>query len=368
MKMHKSFFPLLVVMLIAACHDKSKDPAAIKIEKTQQQWQLGEIVQREIGASIHLPGQLQPFEFVQVFPKINGFVKNVLVDRGSHVHKGQVMIQLEAPEIEQQYYAAKSKYLQVYSLYIAGRDNYERLVNTSKTPGTVSANDLELAKAKMEADSASAEGEKSSYKALAATRNYLTVIAPFDGVISERNVHPGALVGPNIKADDKPMLVLQQESVLRLVINVPEVYSNQFSDRSIVDFKVNSLPDHDFKGTISRAAGALDTKYRSEAIEVDVNNKEGLLKPGMYAEVEFKLSENDNKPLVVPHSAIVTSTEGKYVVVVRDGKTAKVDVQEGNSEGDSTEIFGNIHQGEQVVLHATDETKEGIAVNGKAGS
>src|SRR6185312_15606252 len=96
-----------------------------------------------------------------------------------------------------------------------------------------------------------------NYKALEATRDYLTVTAPFDGVITERNVHPGALVGPNLKADDKPMLVLQQESLLRLVIDVPEVYSNQLTGRTQVSFRVSTLPGKAFHGTVSRAAGSL---------------------------------------------------------------------------------------------------------------
>ncbi len=362
--MNKSYL-FFLLFAFAACNEKqdkqvsSKGMAAADVRKT---FQLCEVVEKEVEASIHLPGQLQPFEFVQIFPKVNGFVKTVSVDRGSVVRKGQLMMQLEAPEIEQQYFAARSRYLQAYSLYMASRDNYERLANTSKTPGTVSANDLELASAKMMADSAASEGEKANYKALEATRDYLTVTAPFNGVITERNVHPGALVGPNLKADDTPMLILQEESKLRLVIDVPEVYSNQLAPGAKVRFTVSTLPGAEFTGTISRTSGALDMKYRTEAIEVDVNNNSGRLKPGMYAEVELPLNR-EHKPLVVPSSAIVTSTEGKYLLVVRNGKTVRVDVKEGNSADDSTEIFGNIKPGEKVVLHATDDMKSGMALN-----
>ncbi|HVZ57047.1 MAG TPA: efflux RND transporter periplasmic adaptor subunit [Chitinophagaceae bacterium] len=358
--MNKIYWLFLAVVL-SACHSQTDTQAKPSDDPPKKKWELGQVVQKAIESTIQLPGQLQPFEFVQIYPKVNGFVKAVMVDRGSQVHAGQLMMQLEAPEIEQQYFAARSKYLQAYSLYLASRDNYQRLVNTSRTPGTVSANDLELAQARMLADSSSSEGEKANYKALEATKAYLTLAAPFDGVITERNVHPGALVGPNLKADDKPMLVLQEESKLRLVIDVPEVYSNQLANGTRVRFTVSTLPGQVFTGSVSRSSGALDMKYRSEAIEVDVDNRAGRLKPGMYAEVELPLHRT-TQPLVVPSSAIVTSTEGKYLMVVRDGRAERVDITQGNANHDSTEVFGDLQAGMQVVLHATDELKPGVAV------
>jgi RND family efflux transporter MFP subunit len=213
----------------------------------------------------------------------------------------------------------------------------------------------------MQADSAVAEAQKANCNSLKVTMDYLVVRAPFDGVITERNVHPGALVGPNLKADDKPMLVIEQEAKLRLVIEVPEMYTSQIAGKSVFNFSVNSLPGKIFKGTLSRASGALSTKYRSEAAEIDVLNNGHLLKPGMYAQVDLPLTGNKDA-LIVPHSSIVTSTERKYVIVVRDGRTKWIDVEEGNSSNDLTEVFGNLNPGDKVIARANDEIKEGVSL------
>ena len=322
---------------------------------------FGEVAEAEIGSVVHLPAVLRPYEMVDIYPKINGFIKEIPVDRGSRVRTGQLLLRLEAPEIEQQYMAAKAKYLQAYSLSLASKDDYDRLIVANKMPGTVSAHDLELAKAKMIADSATSQAEMANYKALGATRDYLTVTAPFDGVITERNVHPGALVGPNLKTDDKPMLILQQESKLRLVIDVPEVYSNQLTEHTLVSFRVSTLPGKVFRGAISRAAGSLNMKYRSEAIEVDVKNDNGLLKPGMYAEVDLPVQRNTHS-MVVPAAAVVVSQERKYIITVDGDKAHWVDVVTGNSRNDSTEVFGVMSPHARIIVNANDEIRDGTSV------
>jgi membrane fusion protein, multidrug efflux system len=361
---------IFAAVLLMACGRNAaasadKDPAAkessVKDPSPGSRYIVREVTEGRLGSTADLPGVLKPFEMVDIYPKVNGFIREIPVDRGSQVHKGELLVRLEAPEIEQQYYSAKSKYLQVYALYLASKDDYDRLVVANRMPGTVSAHDLELARAKMIADSASTQGEIANYKALEATKDYLTVTAPFDGVITERNVHPGALVGPAQKEEDKPMLVLQQENKLRLVIDVPEVYSNQLSGHSLIRFRVSTLPGKNFQGTISRSAGSLNMKYRSEAIEVDVNNTERLLKPGMYAEVELPVTRNTNS-LIVPGSAVVTSQEKRYVIRVQDDKAHWVDITEGNSRNDSIEIFGELRLHDKVIINANDEIKEGASI------
>jgi membrane fusion protein, multidrug efflux system len=360
--MRKLIYSIFLLSLWA-CNQSESHPVADKDSSSKAaavhgQYIIGQMTEGDIGSTVHLPGVLRPYEMVEIYPKVNGFIKEIPVDRGSRVRRGQLLLRLEAPEIEQQYMAAKARYLQAYSLSLASKDDYDRLMVANKMPGTVSAHDLELAKAKMTADSATSQAEMANNKALEATRDYLTVTAPFDGVITERNVHPGALVGPNLKADDKPMLVLQQEIRLRLVIDVPEVYSNQLTEHTLISFRVSTLPGKVFRGAISRAAGSLNMKYRSEAIEVDVKNDNGLLKPGMYAEVNLPVQRTSHC-LVVPASAVVVSQERKYIITVDGGKAHWVDVVTGNSRNDSTEVFGELTPHARVVVNANDEIREG---------
>ncbi len=348
-----------IIIMLASCGNKDADtkipdsPAVIKYNTMGLQ-------ARQISGNMQLPGVMQPFQFVQLYPKISGFIKNVPVDRGSVVKKGQLLVALEAPEIEQQVAAAKLKYTEASSSYITSKDRYRRLLETSKTPGTISPFDLQAAQSKMQGDSATAQGEYAGYKAQETMRSYLTITAPFDGVITERNVHPGALAGPGAE-NAKPMLVLQQLSKLRLVVSVPEQYVVQVKDGDKVHYKINALPGQDFTGTISRSSQSLSNNFRSETIEIDVNNAANTFKPGMYAEVVLPTSGAANA-FVVPRSAVVTTTERKYVIVSDNDIAKWQDITEGNQANDSTEIFGNLHIGDQVVTNASYQIKEGAQI------
>lgn len=345
------------VVILTACNSAASNKIKEK-KNTVEKYTLTEVVKEPLSSSIQLPAVLAAYQKVSIYPRVNGFVRIVMVDRGSIVKKGQILLELDAPEIIQQYYAAQSKYLQAKAIYAGSKDNYERTVAVSETPGTISPHDVEVASARMLADSAIMNSELANFRALEATRSYLTVTAPFDGVITERNIHPGALAGPS---GTVPMLMLEQEDRLRLVMQIPEMYSAQLSTARQVTFHVNALPGEDFLGGISRQAGSLNDRYRSEAVEVDVQNPQHRLKSGMYAEVVIPVM-GSVQAMVVPASAVVTSTEKKYVIAVRNGHTHWVDVQEGNRHADSTEVFGSLRPGDKVILQGTDEIKEGMSI------
>ncbi|MFI5195555.1 MAG: efflux RND transporter periplasmic adaptor subunit [Chitinophagales bacterium] len=351
---------LFVILTITSCSYK-EEPKKATTTPVAANFKTMVLLPRQISGNVQLPGVMQPFQFVQLFPRISGFVKSVYVDRGSVVKQGQTLIVLEAPEIEQQVAAAKLRYTQAEATYITSKDRYRRLLETSHTPGTVSPYDLEAAASKMQGDSATSQGEYANYRAQETMKTYLTINAPFDGVITERNVHPGALAGPSAQ-NAKPMLVLQQLSRLRLVVDIPEQFATQIKNGDEVHYKINAIPGEDFKGTVSRSSQSLGNTYRSETIEIDAENTGNKFKPGMYAEVVLPTSGSANA-YVVPKSAVVTTTERKYVITVDDNSHAKwVDISEGNQSSDSTEIFGNLHNGTVVITNASYQVKDGGAV------
>src|SRR5665213_1219391 len=208
----KNIVNLLIITLIAAfsgaCSNKSKE-AKKEDSKPVAQLKLFTLSSGNVSENIQLPGVLEPFQEVQIYPKVSGFIREMHVDRGSVVRAGQVLMTLEAPEIEQHMSAARLKYVESVSNLQTSKDKYKRLLETSRTPGTVSAYDLQAAQSKMMADSAIVQGELANYSAQKTMYSYLTVTAPFDGIITERNVHPGALVGPGSGGNTKPMLILQ---------------------------------------------------------------------------------------------------------------------------------------------------------------
>ena len=332
-------------------------------ESQAEAYQFVTLSPQHITGTVRLPGMLEPFEFVQIYPKVNGFVKNVFADRGSIVKKGQVLLTLEAPEIEENVSSAKLKYEEANANYVTSKDKYERLLRTSRIPGTVSAFDLNAARSKTLADSATVQAEWADYNARKDIYSYLTITAPFDGVITERNIHPGALVGPG--SGSQPMLVLQQQSKLRLVVNIPEQYTAQVNSADIVHYQITALPGQDFTGKIARSSGSLNDSYRSETIELDVENtRNRLFKAGMYAEVIMPVN-GDANAFIVPKSAVVTTTEHKYVVAVENGQARWIDVSEGTQSGDSTEVFGALHNGNLLVANATYQIKQGQHIDQK---
>ena len=322
---------------------------------------LATVNKGKLEANISVPGELLPYQEVDLYAKVNSFVKKLWVDIGSQVHQGQLLVTLEAPEINSQLAEAESHVKQMEAIYYASKATYDRLYNTSKIPGTVSQNDLEQADAKKNSDLANVEAAKSSYKEMAANLNYLEIRAPFDGVISARNVNTGAYVGPGGKGTD-PLLVLQDQYRMRLVVSVPENYTGGLSDKNKVNFTVQALPNQRFTAQIKRLAGALDEKLRSERLEMDVYNTDHKLLPHMYADVNVPLPTHDST-LFVPKTAVVTSTEKVFVIKVVNHHAQWVEVKKGVESGDVMEIYGNLQKGDQVVKKASDEIRDGSAVS-----
>ncbi|HEX9509084.1 MAG TPA: efflux RND transporter periplasmic adaptor subunit [Puia sp.] len=359
--MNKQFF---LIMLLSAgflygCSDpkaKEKQPAA----EVKPHYELAQAEQQSVRQIIKLPAQLAAYQEVSIFPKVNGYVTSVLVDIGSHVHKGQLLMVLNAPELEQATIQAKEKYARTVSDYTISRDNYERLRQAARTRGAISPMDLASAKAKTEADSALSNAEKANWQMQLTMVSYLKVTAPFTGVITQRNVHPGALVSAEGK-DAKPMLELKEVDHLRLQVDIPESIAATMRSNDTVSFYLSAFPGKRMTGPISRKSMNINMQYRSERVELDVANKDEALAPGMYADVLFD-SKGNPHALSVPKSAVITSTERKYVFVVRDGKTVKVDVTTGNESDNRIEILGDVRAGEEVIANATDEMKEGLTI------
>jgi membrane fusion protein, multidrug efflux system len=317
------------------------------------------VTKGKLMSTIAIPGELIPYQEVDLYAKINSYVQKLWVDIGSEVHAGQLLVTLEAPEINSQLAAAESRIKQMEAMYYASKATYDRLYSTSKTPGTVSQNDLEQAEAKKNSDLANVDAAKSAYKEVEANLAYLQIRAPFDGIITARNINLGAYVGPGRSTD--PLLVLQDQKRMRLVVSVPEVSTGGLSNKDVVTFSVAALPNHKFSAKVTRLAGALDTKLRAERLEMDVFNKDKILLPHMYAEVDVPLPSRDSA-YIIPKTALVVSTEKVFVIKVVDNKAIWVDVRKGSQVGDMTGVYGDLKAGDMVVKKGTDEIRDNSPV------
>jgi RND family efflux transporter MFP subunit len=331
------------------------------------------VVSKLVERQVKLPGELQPYLAVPIFAKVSGFVRRTNVDRGSVVKQGQILATLEAPEMQAQIVEAQSK-AQALELQRAeaeaklasAQSTYERLKAASATPGVVAENDVVVAQKNAEAAQAMVRSYENSIKAAQAQvqavkdlGQYLQIKAPFDGVITERNVHPGALVGPG--SGSTPLFRLHQVSRLRLVVAVPEALVGAIVEGARVPFTVPAYPGQPFYGIISLVAHDLDPKTRTMAVELEVKNPDLKLAPGMYPEVSWPV-RRAQASVLVPPTSIVTTTERTFVIRVKDGAAQWVNVGRGARIGDLVEVFGPLQGGDQIVRRGSDEIREGTKV------
>jgi membrane fusion protein, multidrug efflux system len=344
--------------------------------------EVAKVVSKKLAITACLPGELQPYEVVAIYPKVTAFVDSISVDRGSVVKAGQLMARLVAPEIAAQRAEAQSKLQGAEAqraeseAKLASDDStYQRLKAASATPGVVAGNDLEVAQKLVEADRArlesvreGAQAARSALKSLSEIEGYLQVRAPFDGVVTERNVHPGALVGPsNGSGVGVPIVRMEKNSRLRLLVPVPEKYVAGMKEGANVQFSVPAFPNQTFSGQIARIAHSLDVKTRTMPVELDVTNSDGHLASGMFPEVVWPVSRS--KPtLFVPTSAVARTTEATFVVRIRDGNTEWVNIQAGEVDGKQTEVFGELREGDDVAVRGTDELRAGTHVTTRQSS
>lgn len=347
--------PFIIILFFAIGCSDNKAENKKKESTVAAEYKTAVVEKIPVSSSIKLPGQLAAYMEISIFPKVNGYVKKVYVDIGSKVSKGSLLMELEAPELEQAVMQAKEKYARARADFSIDRERYSRLLEAAKTDGAVSPLDLSTVRSKMEADSALSNAEKTNWQMQETMRGYLEVRAPFSGIITDRNIHPGALVSASEK--DKPMLELKQLDHLRLQADIPEAISVNLKDQDTVYFYVSALQGKRMTGTITRKSGNINLQYRSERMEIDVPNKDGVLSSGMYADIIVHPKGNINS-LSVPVAAVIISTEGKYVFKIRDKKIVKVNVSTGNASTDKVEVFGDLQQGDSVIVNASDEIKE----------
>ena len=346
---------IIACVIITSCSENKAEEKKMPLASSGPVYETALIQKGAVSSTVRLPAQLAAYQEVSVFPKVNGYVKTVSVDIGSKVSKGDLLMVLEAPELLQASMQAKEKYARSKADFSLDKERYNRLLEAAKTEGAISPLDLSTVRSKMEADSSLCNAEKTNWEMQETMLGYLKVTAPFNGIITERNIHPGALV--NAAAKDKPMLELKQLDHLRLQADIPEGLSAGLKDKDTVCFYVNALQGKKMTGTINRKSNNIDPAYRSERMEIDVPNKDAVLSAGMYADL-ILYPKGSMNVLSVPKSAVVTSTEGKYVLKMSDKKIKKINVSTGNSSIDKTEIYGDLQAGDTVIVKANDEIKE----------
>jgi membrane fusion protein, multidrug efflux system len=360
--MNRTVQALLITFILGLFHESG----------LAQTIELIPVVSKSISRTIDLPGEIEPYLNVTLHSRVTGFVEKVLVDRGSAVKEGELLVELSAPEMKAQIAEAQSKVeaaeaarVQAEAEFAAAQSTVERMREAAKTPGAIAGNELTVAEKRIEADQAvissrqqAVRAAQSAVDALKALESYLRITAPFEGVVTERLVHPGALVGPNTNS---PLLVIEQVSRLRLTVSVPEENVGAIARGATVSFQVPAYTERTFSGSVARIPRMLETKTRSMPVELDVINRDQSLAPGMYPTVHWPI-RNSQAGLFVPKTSVVTTTERTFVIREKSGHAEWVDVRKGSADGDLIQVFGPLKSNDRVLKRATDEIREGATL------
>lgn len=351
---------LMLATIFSSCGHEEKENKGNNEDVTVEAVKVKE---EKASTNLNLPGELEGYYETEVYPKVNSYIKKMYVDIGDKVKQGQLLVELEAPELMNEVNEAYSKYKAAEATFINTKGKYYRLVETNKTPGAVSAYDMDQAKTNLISDSLLFIAAKSKSEAMQELAGYLKITSPFDGVVTERNLAPGAFVGPSENMP-VPIIKLSNESKLRLHVAVPEKQLANIHEGKDVEFSVTSYPDKKFSGMITRVSKSVNVKTRSEMVEIVVDNEDRQLMSGMYAHVNLPISR-DGKSLVVPQSAVLTNMEGCFVLRSENGKVSRIDVKKGNVMDNVVEIFGKIKPYDVILKVASDELNNGDVVKTK---
>jgi len=297
---------------------------------------------------IVLPGEIYGYYETPIYAKIAGYVKTMLVDKGSRVRAGELVATIESPETDQQTRNAKA----TYEIAAITDRRYQQLVKQQVVP-------------QQTADESHAQMLETyaTWRSYVATQRYERVLAPYDGMITVRNLHPGALVGSAAAAGTSTPAIYQMATLkpLRVYLYLPQPLSPLVRDGDRAVVTVSEYPDRDFAGTVTRHPAALDQSTRTMQIEVDLPNEDLALYPGMYANVEVTVQGGKQSPKV-PDQALIFNNQDTFVPVVRDNRIHLVKVRLGVDDGTNCEITRGLSGDEIVALGMGQTAREGELV------
>jgi RND family efflux transporter MFP subunit len=367
---------LTLSLSIFGCSGNPRPAASKQVETDAQTAEVVPVASQKLATTFTLPAQLIPFQSVNVYPKVTGFVDTIRVDRGSRVHKGELIVRLSAPELvaqrgqaESAMRVAESQLSTAKAKLSSDKGTYLHLASAAKTPGVVAENDVMVASQTTSADEGQVQSAESNVgaarealRSVAQLESYLNIYAPFDGIVTTRNLHPGALVGPaSGPSGTMPIVQIVDIDHLRLIVPVPEAYVGEMQLGQQVAFTVPGRPGETFHAPIARISHDVELNTRTMPIEMDVHNADGRLSPGSFSSVQWPVSR-DTATMFVPTTAVTNDQQRTFVERVRNGKVEWVDVVTGLNVSGNIEIFGDLMPGDEVIRNATDAIRPGQQV------
>ncbi|MCC7530833.1 MAG: efflux RND transporter periplasmic adaptor subunit [Candidatus Melainabacteria bacterium] len=362
------------------------------------------VVSKTLFREDQLPGEINAYQDVLIYPKVPGFIKWLGVDRGSIVKQGQPMVKMYAPEYLARRTEAMAKVAAVraglsaeesrlndlqaelkkhQATLLADQSTYQRVYTASLVPGVIADNDVVQWAQTVEADrqdvntfmkrvnakASEVAAKKEEVDAMAKSfenyadfASYLEIPAPFDGYVTERKMHVGSFVGPDGTGAYPPICRLKQLDLLRIVAPVPEVDAAGVVMGSEVQFTVSSFPDKRFTGTVARISNDLDKETRTMPVELNFLNPDFKVLPGMFCKVYWPTRRRQSS-LFVPITAVVSTPLNTFVCKIKNDVVEWVTVRKGQIMDGMVEVFGDLHEGDLVAKEGSEELDNQSRVN-----
>ncbi len=309
---------------------------------------------------IVLPGNTQAFSDAPIYARTSGYLKRWYFDIGAHVQKGQLLAEIETPEVDQQLQQARADlHTAQANLNIAKitASRWQDLVST----GSVSQQETDQAVSNLSAVTAAAESSAANVRRLEQLQAFEKVYAPFDGIITARNTDIGALIDAGANTQPRELFHIAAIRKLRLYVAVPEVYSRAARSGAPATLTLDEFPRQIFHGTLVRNANSIDIASRTLLVEVDVDNPTGQLLPGAYVFVHLKLPDETHS-VTIPSNTLIFRKEGLQVGLVRNDKAELVPVKIGRDYGSSVEIVSGLQPTDAVIVDPSDSLVAGMPV------
>ena len=321
------------------------------------------VVFPQVGAptqEIVLPGNTQAFSDAPIYARTSGYLKRWYFDIGAHVQKGQLLAEIETPEVDQQLQQAQAELdtaqanLNIAKITAA---RWQDLVST----GSVSQQETDQAVSNLSAVKAAAESSAANMRRLEQLQSFEKIYAPFDGIITARNTDIGALIDAGASTQPRELFHIAAIQKLRLYVSVPEVYSRAARSGAPATLTLDEFPGQTFHGILVRNANSIDIASRTLLVEVDVDNPTGQLLPGAYVFVHLKLPDETHS-VSIPSNTLIFRKEGLQIGLVRNGKAELVPVKISRDYGNSVEIVSGLQPTDAVIVDPSDSLVAGMPV------
>jgi RND family efflux transporter MFP subunit len=354
---------LLALVIYSGIHSRAVAEARLERRTEQAAIPTVDVVFPRVGAptqEIVLPGNTQAFSDSPIYARTSGYLKRWYFDIGAHVQKGQLLAEIETPEVDQQLLQARADLDTAQAnLNIAKitASRWQDLVST----GSVSQQETDQAVSNLSAVKAAAESSSANVRRLEQLQSFERVYAPFDGIVTARNTDIGALIDAGASTQPKELFHMAAIRKLRLYVSVPEVYSRAARSGAPATLTLDEFPSQAFHGILVRNANSIDIASRTLLVEVDVDNPTGQLLPGAYVFVHLKLPD-ETRSVTIPSNTLIFRKEGLQVGLVRNGKAELVPVKIGRDYGSTVEIVSGLQPTDAVIVDPSDSLVAGIPV------